>query len=382
MLRRTEPVVLLVPRFTRRVQSKRAAASTSWTRRFARGCGAATGSSRSASRAIADTRIARRRVARRRVARRSGRASATSSEPGGTPRSPRSPARVSRAREGSDFPACRGPATLPTDTTTDLVPTAPMAGALRCMVCGRESAWLLPPPWRIRRVSAETRAMITPEQHAEIRRLHYGEHWKVGTIAAALGVHHDTVRAAIANDAGRAAGTAGDPARPVSALHPRHARAVSAAARHAPLRDGQGPRLPRLGRATAALGAPDSPGGDDVGLSPAHHAGSGGGQVDWGSFGSIRIGRGVRPLSGFVMVLSYSRAIFALFTVDQTLEFPARSRRSLCGVSGRRAHPGLRQSAERGAGTRGHRDSLSSAPAGARRPLSLRAPALYAGPRE
>jgi transposase len=43
-------------------------------------------------------------------------------------------------------------------------------------------------------------------------------------------------------------------------------------------------------------------------------------QIDWGAFGSIRIGRGVRPLSGFVMVLSYSRAIFALFTVDQTLE--------------------------------------------------------------
>ena len=42
--------------------------------------------------------------------------------------------------------------------------------------------------------------MITPEQHAEIRRLYFGEHWKVGTIAAALGVHHDTVRAAIAHD--------------------------------------------------------------------------------------------------------------------------------------------------------------------------------------
>lgn len=28
-------------------------------------------------------------------------------------------------------------------------------------------------------------------------------------------------------------------------------------------------------------------------------------QVDWGAFGSIRIGRGVRSLSGFVMVLSY-----------------------------------------------------------------------------
>jgi hypothetical protein len=36
--------------------------------------------------------------------------------------------------------------------------------------------------------------MITPEQHAEIRRPYYGEHWKVGTIAAALAVHHETVR--------------------------------------------------------------------------------------------------------------------------------------------------------------------------------------------
>src|SRR5262249_20320468 len=43
-------------------------------------------------------------------------------------------------------------------------------------------------------------------------------------------------------------------------------------------------------------------------------------QVDWGAFGAIRLGHGVRPLSGFIMVLSYSRALFALFTLDQTLE--------------------------------------------------------------
>ena len=42
--------------------------------------------------------------------------------------------------------------------------------------------------------------------------------------------------------------------------------------------------------------------------------------MDWGAFGTLRIGHGVRPLSGFVMVLSYSRAISALFTLDQTLE--------------------------------------------------------------
>ena len=39
--------------------------------------------------------------------------------------------------------------------------------------------------------------MITPEQHAEIRRLYFGERWKVGAeIATNLGVHHDTVRTA------------------------------------------------------------------------------------------------------------------------------------------------------------------------------------------
>jgi hypothetical protein len=50
--------------------------------------------------------------------------------------------------------------------------------------------------------------MITPEQHAEIRRLYYGEHWKVGTIATALGVHHDTVRAAITETQAVRRGTA------------------------------------------------------------------------------------------------------------------------------------------------------------------------------
>ena len=32
--------------------------------------------------------------------------------------------------------------------------------------------------------------MISAELRAHIRRLFYGEHWKIGTIAAELGVHH------------------------------------------------------------------------------------------------------------------------------------------------------------------------------------------------
>ena len=34
-------------------------------------------------------------------------------------------------------------------------------------------------------------------------------------------------------------------------------------------------------------------------------------QVDWGSFGKVRIGQGTRAVSGFVMVLGYSRALAA-----------------------------------------------------------------------
>ena len=164
--------------------------------------------------------------------------------------------------------------------------------------------------------------MITPEQHAEIRRLYYGEHWKVGTIAAALGVHHETVRAALVNDTqgvrrGTCRATQLDPYLPV-------------------IRDtlAQYPRL----RATRVFEMVKARGyvGSVVQLRravrlirPAATAtvyrrlttlAAEEGQVDWGAFGSIRIGRGVRPLSGFVMVLSYSRAVFALFTVDQTLE--------------------------------------------------------------
>jgi hypothetical protein len=42
--------------------------------------------------------------------------------------------------------------------------------------------------------------MISPETCAQIRRYFYAEHWKIGTIARELGIHHDAVRRAIASD--------------------------------------------------------------------------------------------------------------------------------------------------------------------------------------
>jgi transposase len=164
--------------------------------------------------------------------------------------------------------------------------------------------------------------MITPEQHAEIRRLYYGEHWKVGTIATNLGVHHDTVRAAVAL-AGRPV-----PARPCrrTKLDPflpfirdtleQYPR-LRATRLHAMLTargfDGSAVQVRRLACVLRPQLAPRLY--RRLVVLPAEEA-----QVDWGCFGPIRIGHGTRPLSGFIMVLSHSRALFALFTLDQTLE--------------------------------------------------------------
>jgi transposase len=164
--------------------------------------------------------------------------------------------------------------------------------------------------------------MITPEQHAEIRRLYFGEHWKVGTIAAALGVHHDTVRAAIAHDTralprGRCRPTQLDVYLPFvreTLVHYPRLRATRlfemVRARGYP---GSVVQLRRVVRTLRPSGTPTLY--RRLTTLPAEEA-----QIDWGAFGTIRIGHGTRPLSGFVMVLSYSRAVSALFTLDQTLE--------------------------------------------------------------
>jgi transposase len=164
--------------------------------------------------------------------------------------------------------------------------------------------------------------MITPEQHAEIRRLYYGEHWKVGTIATALGVHHDTVRAAIAQDTqgvrrGTCRATQLDPYLPVIrdtlAQYPRLRATRLFEMVRARGYTGSVVQLRRWVRTLRPAVTPTAY--RRLTTLMGEEA-----QVDWGAFGSLRIGHGVRPLSGFVMVLSYSRALFALFTLDQTLE--------------------------------------------------------------
>ena len=164
--------------------------------------------------------------------------------------------------------------------------------------------------------------MIPPEQRAEIRRLFYAEHWRVGTIASTLGVHPDTVRRAIEHD--RFVRT-GSQIRP-SLLDPYKAFITATLDQYprlratrlfAMLRDRgfagsviQLRRYVRAVRPTARAEAYlhlDTLKGEQA-------------QVDWGNFGPIQIGRARRSLSCFVLVLSWSRAVYARFALDQTLE--------------------------------------------------------------
>ncbi len=163
--------------------------------------------------------------------------------------------------------------------------------------------------------------MISEAQRAEIRRLFYAEHWRIGTIACELSLHPDTVRAALEtarfNRRTLVRASALDPytefIRTTLEQYPRlratriHEMIV---ARGCGGSVNQTRRLVRRLRprpvAEAYLRLRTLPGEEA--------------QVDWGHFGHVQVGRARRPLSAFVMVLSWSRALHVLFTLDQTME--------------------------------------------------------------
>jgi transposase len=162
--------------------------------------------------------------------------------------------------------------------------------------------------------------MITPEQIANIRRLFHAEHWKVGTIAAELGLHPDTVKRALRTDSfTQARSLIARPSDPfleliVSTLkqHPR----LRATRLFEMLRDrGYQGSISQLRRVIKRLRPPSGEAFLRLSVLPGEHA-----QVDWASFGLITVGRAKRRLSCFVLTLSYSRAFYFEFFFDQTLE--------------------------------------------------------------
>jgi transposase len=163
--------------------------------------------------------------------------------------------------------------------------------------------------------------MISDELRAKIRRLFFAEHWKVGTISAELGIHHDAVHNAIESrsflaPALRARALMLDPYREfIHVTLEKHPR-LRATRLHEMIRDRgyQGSVWP-IRRFVARMRPSRHEAFLRLSVLPGEQA-----QVDWASFGSIIVGRAKRGLSCFLMVLSWSRALFARFYLDQTTE--------------------------------------------------------------
>jgi transposase len=161
--------------------------------------------------------------------------------------------------------------------------------------------------------------MISAEQTATIRRLFYAEHWKIGTIAAQLGIHPETVRRALQTERF-------NPERPRSSIvdpyrefirntleqYPR----LRATRLHQMLQErGYKGSIVVLRRVVRTLRPSVKEAFFRLTTLPAEQA-----QCDWASFGEVTIGSARRRLCGFVLTLSYSRALWLEFFLDQTIE--------------------------------------------------------------
>lgn len=162
--------------------------------------------------------------------------------------------------------------------------------------------------------------MIGPEVLARIRQLFYAEHWKIGTIAAELDLHHDTVERALCTE--RFHPVRVERERLTDPYVPFIRETLD---KHPRLR---ATRLYEMIRARGYTGSANQlrrlvrdlrPVGREAFLKLRVFPGEQG-QVDWASFGEVQIGRARRKLSCFVLTLSHSRALALEFCFDQKLE--------------------------------------------------------------
>ena len=162
--------------------------------------------------------------------------------------------------------------------------------------------------------------MLNLETQAHIRHLFYAEHWKIGTIAEQLGVHHDAVRHAIQTDSFhrdlvlRPCIT--DPYLEFVRETLKNYPQLRATRIFQMLRDrGYTGSVVQLRRVVARLRPVRREAFLRLCLFPGEQA-----QADWAHFGEVRVGRARRRLSCFLITLSYSRALYLEFFFDQTME--------------------------------------------------------------
>ena len=162
---------------------------------------------------------------------------------------------------------------------------------------------------------------ISPELEAQILRYHHVEKWLPGTIARQLHVHYGTVARVLAQAGlpriGRARSSSIDPFLPFILQTLEKFPTLTAS------------RLYGMVRERGYAGGPDHFRHIISRHRPRRKAEAylrlrtlmgEQGQVDWAHFGKLKIGRAVRPLMAFVMVLSYSRDIFLRFFLNASMD--------------------------------------------------------------
>lgn len=165
--------------------------------------------------------------------------------------------------------------------------------------------------------------MISKESEAEIVRLYHGEKWPIGTIAGQLGVHHTTVQRVLRQQGVEAKVVAPRP----SLADPFVPFIVEQLGKYPRLRAsrlfemikerGYGGGREHFRRIVGRYRPKKSAEAfQRLRTLPGEQ-----GQVDWAHFGKLEIGRAVRPLWAFVMVLSYSRKVFLQFFLGSSMPF-------------------------------------------------------------
>lgn len=162
--------------------------------------------------------------------------------------------------------------------------------------------------------------MMSPMEIVEAKRLFYGEHWKIGTIATHLCRHYDAIKRAVQ----------------VETFHRKERTLACKTDLYLEFIESTLKQYPRL-RATRIyemivprgyMGSISQLRKKVKELRPLAYeeaylklkmlAGEQA-QVDWAHFGEIQAGGATRKLSAFVMVLSWSRAFYVLFTLDMQM---------------------------------------------------------------
>lgn len=160
--------------------------------------------------------------------------------------------------------------------------------------------------------------MISDDRRAEIRRLYEVEKWKIGTIAAQFGVHHSVVRRVVGRSSAKHSGS------PRPRLIDDYLPLIRATLEKYPTLTTA--RLLAMAKERGYPGKKSAFGAVVKTLRPSRAAEAflrlrmlpgEQAQVDWGNFGRVVVGRATHILSAFVMVLSYSRAVYLEFFLGQ-----------------------------------------------------------------